>query len=114
MPDSGRLVRLWVDSPRYEDNPQLNDLKSELVTALMNSKLRDVMQSKGYGCDEFHLRRSNAKMQKTRTTTVFKVLTGEAHNWSSLEDAIRAVHADLGDAVNEVLRPFEKRLRQMF
>jgi hypothetical protein len=45
---------------------------------------------------------------------VFKVLTGEGHNWSSLEEAIRAVHAELVDTVSEVLRPFEKRLRQLF
>lgn len=107
------IVRLWVDSPRYEDNPPLNDLKCELVNALMHSELRGVMWAKGYRCDESSLRRTDEGMQKTKTTTVFKIIPRD-HRWASPEEPIKMVHADLGQAVNEVLQAFTQRLETVF
>lgn len=107
--DTNWAVSLFVDCPREEDNATLSALKRQLVDAFLQSDVRRIMQSKGYGCDERFLRRSDLQMRASRTTTVFKVVRGR-HHWPSPEHAISIVHADLGATVNEVLQPFAPRL----
>ena len=106
------IIHLWVDSPRHEDNPTLNAVKQELVKALMNSGLHRMMQSKGYACDESHLRRTILLMQASRTTTVYKVKL--TYSFPSLEEAITRVHADLGESVDETLQRFKTQLDALF
>jgi hypothetical protein len=108
-----RIVRLLVESPRYEENPPLNDLKRELVKVLMDSDSPRVIQSHGYVCDEAHLKRNDAQMQDSKTTTVFKIISADTHS-SSPEANIEAVHGALSASIEKVLRPFEHRLNEYF
>jgi hypothetical protein len=109
-----RTVFLEVDCPVYDHNATLNTVKRQLVCALMDSDLRAVMLRKGYGCDQSSLRRSDARMQHSRTTAVYKVIPGSNHNWPSPEEAIQRVHADLGESVDKTLHRFKNQLNAHF
>src|SRR5439155_17997040 len=102
-PERTRTVRLQVDSPRYNENSSLNELKRKVIRALMTSGLPRLVREKGYGYDDSHVRTSDAQIQDHMSVTLFKILVDDRQLKSSLEETIKTVHNAVGWSVDEVM-----------
>src|SRR5437667_5434744 len=113
-PEWARTVHLQVGSPRYGENPCLNDLKRRVIKALETSELRRLVRAKGYIYDDSRARTSDAQIQKFNTTTVFNVILDNNRVKSSREKRIKAVHDAVGESVEKVMERFREDLNKCF
>ena len=114
-PELARIVCLKVESPRnHEKNTLLNDLKRRFINGLLAGTLQSKVLAKGYGWNEEYLRRSDGDIRNYRTTTVFRVILGDSQIKATPKETIKAVHADIGPMVDDVLWPFGKKLETYF
>ena len=111
--DFSRRVRLQVESPKYDDDPYLNDLKSELINALLAADLSTKFTESGF-LYEAGLRTSYAQIRKNKATTVFTVLLEGNQIQPSAEKTIQVVHNALGHSVNSIVSTFATKLRARF
>src|ERR1700738_1563334 len=111
-PESARRVRLQVESPTYDNDPSLNNLKREVIRALLDSNLRRLVREKGYSCDEARVRTSDAQIRNSKTTTLFSVMLDRTQSKATPEENIKAVHEALRQPVDAVLQRFVSRLDQ--
>lgn len=109
-----RRVRLQVESPTYDNDPELNDLKREVIRALLDSNLRRLVREKGYGCDEARVKTSDVQIRNSKTTTLFIVLLDDTQSKATAEENIQSVHEALREPVEAVLQRFAGRLDGYF
>jgi hypothetical protein len=107
-------VLLHVESPKREKNAGLNDLRKAVIEALRESNAQQLAQQAGYGYVVGPTRLT--KIPDSLTTQAFKVVVPDGRGERTLQEYreanIRAVHAAVGSAVDEVLQRFAGRLQE--
>jgi hypothetical protein len=112
-PDESLVVRLHVESPRYDEDQPLNNLKRDVIAALLASNIAQTARQIGYGY-EVGTRTSAGQIQQNKSTEAFRVLIGKQERKQTEQKDIEAVHAALGSSVDEVLNAFGARLHAHF
>ena len=107
------IIRLHIESPRYDEDPSLNDLKREVIEALLASKVGQVARQKGYSY-EVGARTAVAQIQRNKSTEAVRVLVAESQLKPTHEENIKALHSAVGSAVDEVPQNFADRLNEHF
>jgi len=100
-------VDLRVESPTRENHRSLNDIKCEIIEALLASKLGD----KGYHC---RIGGAISQGRNAKSTKVFRVMLPDDQLKSTSTENIQAVHDALGSTVDKSLLPFRERLEKCF
>ncbi|MCM3869234.1 MAG: hypothetical protein ND895_00880 [Pyrinomonadaceae bacterium] len=113
-PVLSRRVRLQVESPSYDVDSSLNDLKQEVINALLTSDLRGVVSESGFRYDDARTRTSDAQVKKNRTTTLFTVVLDSNQVKPTSEHTISVVHSLIAPSVNALFQPFSNRLKARF
>ncbi|PKQ30403.1 MAG: hypothetical protein CVT60_00040 [Actinobacteria bacterium HGW-Actinobacteria-10] len=102
-------MRLHVESPRYEDDPELNGIKQELISALLSAELETAVHESGFGY-ELGRRLSDLSIQRYKCSEVFRVVVQDARSQGSHAANIRMVHNAVGGIVEGVLERFRNRV----
>lgn len=113
IPKFASSIRLHVESPRYEKDPILNDLKQEVIAAITSSDIASVIQNRGCSY-RVGSRISSSHIQKNKCTEVFRVELMDNQRRPTHREDIEKVHTQFGPAVDAVLQRFEERLREQF
>ncbi len=116
-PEWARTIHLQVESPRHHTNSCLNNLKREVVRALLTSELGELLREEGYRYDDTHGRRisdDEDQMKGCITITPLKVLLDESQVMSTPKETINAVHDIVGSSVDAVLQHFVEDLNKCF
>ncbi|PYS66255.1 MAG: hypothetical protein DMF74_01595 [Acidobacteria bacterium] len=124
-PKWARTINLQVESPRHPAAPKakgkgnsfLNDLKRQVVKALLTSEIGSLLQERGYRYDDSNGRiisGDEEKMKGRITITPLKVLLNESQVASKPEETIKAVHEAVGSSVEAVLQKFTEDLNNCF
>ena len=124
-PKWARTVNLQVESPRHPAAPKakgkgnsfLNDLKRQVVKALLTSEIGSLLRKRGYRYDDSNGRMISSDEEKMKgriTITPLKVLLKESQVASKPEETIRAVHEAVGSSVEAVLQKFTEDLNKCF
>jgi|SRR5579884_2089700 len=106
-------IRLHVESPRYEKDPFLNNLKQEVVNAILNSNIAKVVQHSGYQYKRGS-KVSSSDVQKYKSTEPFRIVLTDKQRKPTTEQDIDLVHRAIGPHVNQIVQRFTKRLNQHF
>ena len=106
-------IRLHVEYPRYATDPILNEVKRELVVALLDSTLEQEARDRGYGY-KAGIRTSTDQIRANKSTEPLRVLIPELLLKTADEDNIDRVHAALGFVVDQVVKSFDNRLNRFF
>ncbi len=111
--DGINIVRLHVESPAYDDDPVLNDLKREVIEALWNSKLPKLAQQERL---DYHVGRlvADHHIQANRSTEPLHLRIAESEVERTAEENIAIVHEAVGAEVDSVLDRFSEKLRKLF
>lgn len=105
-------IRLHVEAPSHAKDPILNDLKHDVIVALLASKIGDVVQQSGHDYLP-GTRTSEAAIRRYKSTEAFRVVWG-AGSKVPVEQRIAAVHEAIGPHIEAVLSDFAARLRAHF
>jgi len=70
-------IRLQVESPSYDVDPMLNDLKLAIVRSLLSSDLSHRVRRQ-FGYDDTRVRTSEHDLRQNKTTTLFKVVLSDS------------------------------------
>jgi hypothetical protein len=106
-------IRLHVESPNYTIDPFLNNLKQDVVDAILISNLAAAVQSSGFQ----HKRGSKTScsaVQKYKCTEPFRVILTDIQRQPTTEQDIALVHKVIGPHVDEIVQLFVQRLNQHF
>jgi hypothetical protein len=106
-------IRLHVESPKYEVDSFLNDLKQEVVNAIFASDLAQVVQRSGYQYKRGS-KVSSSAVQNFKSTEPFRVVLTDEQRKLTTEQDIALVHNVIGPHVNQIVRRFTDRLKQHF
>jgi hypothetical protein len=107
------IIRLHVESPRYEVDPFLNEVKRELIAALHDSKLGQEALNNGYDY-KMGIRTSIDQVRSNKSTEPLRVLIPESQLKKADEDNIAGVHAALGSIVDQLVRSLDNNLNRYF
>jgi hypothetical protein len=111
--ESIRRVDLRVEAPKYEVDSVLNNLKLEVINALLRSNLRSVVSHCGFSYKVGKLA-SDIHVRNKKSTTVFNVELDGNQIKPSSQDTIEMVHDAIGAPVDGIVRPFLARLGERF
>ena len=104
--DWARKVRFSVGAPNYAGDRYLNDLKHEVITALLEleSNLRRIARANRY---DFELSPQRYRIKENKHTTVFTIILDGSHSSDTsqamIEANIKAVHEAVHESVDAVL-----------
>lgn len=97
--DWARKICLCVGAPTDGIDPDLNNLKREVITALLDSDLVSSAREKGYVAVLGRLR-SEANSRKNKHTTLLQIVLDDRHRHDKSEESIKAninaVHEAVG------------------
>jgi hypothetical protein len=113
LPAFASIIRLHVESPRHVDSPALNELKQEVVAALLAPAIRKAVQKRSYAY-QAGAKTSPEGMRRDKTTEAFGVVLTAKQRFLTHEQDIQALHAAVGSIVDEVLGRFGDRLNWLF
>ena len=108
-----RTIQLHVEAPNYDTDPTLNQLKLQVVNALLESNARTVVEEIGFAFKRGRYV-GEESVQNNRATTAFKVILPADQFESDAEDNITSVHNSIGPVVSSVVQQFSLRLDQCF
>jgi hypothetical protein len=113
--DDSMNIRLHVESTKYKDLPKLNDLKGEVVQALLDEAVEQAVRQLGYNYRPGP-KTSTPEVRKNRTTEAFRVVLSDAQRKPADSENLVAVHGALGHVVEGVLRQvrFSERIDEFF
>ena len=100
-------VDLRVESPSHNVDRSLNDIKCEVIEALLASRLGE----KGY---DYKVGGAISQQRNDRSTKIFRVILAEDQLKPTSKENIQAVHDALGSTVDKSLLPFRERLEKCF
>ncbi len=106
-------VRLHVEAPTELTDAALNGIKLRLVAALLETDLVAQAVALGYEARPGRLL-AEQHLRANKSSEVMRVLMKPLQRRLSYTDAMRAVHDDLGAAVEKVLERFVPSLREWF
>jgi hypothetical protein len=104
-------VKLQVESPKINTDSHLNKIKRDLVSALLNSELREAAVRRGFTCVKG---RFADQAGENKSTTVFEVLVPDSRLNAHDEGNIALVHSALGNIVDELVKTFAPKLNRYF
>lgn len=113
LPKTPGVLRLHVESPRFEISETLNDLKGEVVESLRATRFRHEVESAGYGF-KAGSRVSTEAIKANKCTEVFRVILTPKQRGETHRAEIEQVQQSIGAGIDEVLRRFTPRLRECF
>lgn len=106
--DWARKFRFSVGAPIYQIDPYLNDLKGDVIMALLDLDLLSIARKKGYG---FELSPKRYNIQWNKHTALFTIVLDDSHSSDTSENAIkgniRIVHDAVGGKVEAVLKKLQ-------
>jgi hypothetical protein len=105
------VVRLHVESPRYEVDRLLNDVKGKLVSALLDSQLKRQALKRGL---DYRLGRRVEQTRENKCTEALRVIIPESHLKATDEENILAVHTAVGAVVEKQVKSFASELNGYF
>jgi len=111
--DDRNSVRLHVESPIQSIDPFLNDVKQEVISAILASSIADEVRHKGFVYMPGS-RISASSVQNNRSTEPFRVILTQSQRKPSIQDDITTVHDAIGPYVDEIVQKFAERLNQHF
>ena len=106
-------VKMHVASPAHHVDPALNDLKHEVIEALLSSSIEQQVSAQGFEYRTGPMT-SVDMVQRNRTTQAFRVRMNSIQTKPTYKEDIVVVHIALGEGVDQVLRGFAARLRERF
>lgn len=112
-PDFAHSVRLHVEAPSYANDSQLNEIKREIIEALLSAPLEEAAQEKGFTYKKAS-RTSSALIRNNQCSEAFRVTLPEAELGETPQQNIEIVHDALGTAIEKVLIQFDKILNEQF
>lgn len=113
IPEHANAIRLHVEAPRFTDDAFLNDLKREIVAALLASNVEQVVLETGYEY-KIGVRTSDPQVRQNKCTEVFRVVMNDGQRKATHREDIEAVHTAVGPAVNAVLQRYSDKLNRHF
>jgi len=113
-PIGAHRVRLQVESPTHEVDCFLNDLKLEVIQAILNSDIRQAVLNAGFDYDQQYLKMSEKDIRQNQTTTVFRVMLTDEQSALTPEEKMEMVHAVLASRVDAIVEQFRGRLEERF
>lgn len=113
-PHAARIdVRLHVASPQHEVDPELNDLKQDVIQALLESSAEHEARASGLGYEIGRLI-SLPHVRKHKTTEAFRVTLNPNQSKPTYKEDIQVVHAAVGLEVDRIVRRFFDQLATRF
>jgi hypothetical protein len=110
---SPACVRLHVEAPKRAQDRFLNDMKRQLIHALLDSEITEVAEAHGLGYEVGRLV-TDDHIARNKCTEALHLVVRDRDPRARVSETILAVHAVVGDAVEEALRPFSERLDRFF
>jgi hypothetical protein len=107
-------VRLQVESPTLKVDSGLNEIKWEVVQAILKSNVLKEIQREGFDYDTKYLRTAEKNVRKNKTTTLFCVVLNDRQSKLTREEKIEMVHESVGWKVDEVVNRFSEKLDKRF
>ena len=105
------FIRLHVSSPPYTNDASLNEIKRDMIEALTIPSILNAFQQRGYAC-QLGSRISTALVQKNRSTEPFRIVLHSSQLKATHKENLKAVHAAVGDIVDEVIERFAPELNR--
>lgn len=106
-------IRLHVESPVYQNDSFLNELKQEVIDAILASNIGQVVQQNGY---EFQRGRklSSEAVQKYKSTEPCRVILTDNQRQPTTEQDMAMVNAAIGPHIDQIIQRFSARLNRYF
>jgi hypothetical protein len=112
-PDFVHSVRLHVESPKYDKDLELNEIKRQIVEALLTAELEEAAEEGGFSYKKGRLT-SLASIRKNQCTEAFRVTLPTKQRGGTPAENIRIVHRALGSEIKTVIEPFIETLNLQF
>lgn len=106
-------IRFHVEAPRIAVDPVLNEIKREVIHALLQSDVEMVVKQHGYGY-KIGRRLSEQAIEKNKSTEPFRVLLMDTQRQPSHRQNLETVHTAIGPKVDSIVQPFRERLDAHF
>ncbi len=106
-------IRLHVEAPRYGIDPFLNDIKQDMIRAILASDIARVVVKNGYQYKQ-GTRISASNIQNCKCTEPFRVVLTSEQRKPTTEQDINAVHQAIGLHIDKIVRQFMPTLNAHF
>ncbi len=106
-------IRLHVESPNSSIDPFLNDLKQEVVQAILLSDIASKVSTCGFEYEEGK-KTSIASIKRYKSTEPFRVNLAHHQRKPTTEKDIAMVHEAVGHYVNQIVQKYSDRLDEHF
>ena len=106
-------IRLHVEAPKYYTDPFLNDLKQEMIGAILSSDVARVIVETGYQYKQGR-KISASNIQNFKCTEPFRVVLTSEQRKPTTEQDIEAIHQAIGAHIDKIVQKFTPRLDDHF
>jgi hypothetical protein len=106
-------IRLHVEAPDESADATLNQIKQQVVQALLASDIETIAKQNGFVYRPGSQISSKA-MSRNKSTEAFRIVLDSAQRKPTSEEDIATVHEVFDFYVSQILDPFQEHLRQQF